>query len=106
MQAAFGSKDINFNVLIQSNSTPSISSRFVINDHGDTYASLATGINAINPTWSYFVYILPNRQRNFNLEYISQMGQGREMSEATANTIKDIILKQDGTGKCTCIKDL
>jgi hypothetical protein len=78
MQAAFGNDNYTFNVLIQSNSTPSITDRHVFNVQGDTYASLAPGVNLINPTWSYFVYILQKLDgRPFSLEYIPQIGQSR-----------------------------
>jgi hypothetical protein len=67
----------------------------------DTCASFATGTSAINPTWSYFVYIL-DRYDNWVLEYEPQLGLGKGMSVATVNEIKNIVLKRDKTGKCTC----
>jgi hypothetical protein len=58
MQAAFGVGNITFSVIIQANTSSSITDKFVYNQWGDTYASFSTGTSLINPTWSYFCYIL------------------------------------------------
>jgi hypothetical protein len=101
MQAAYGKGNETFSVVIQANSTASITYTFIYNTWGDTCASFATGVSAINPTWSYFVYIL-DRYDNWVLEYEPQLGLGKGMNVATVNEIKNIVLKRDKTGKCTC----
>jgi hypothetical protein len=105
MQAAYGKGTETFNVVIQANSTASITYTFIYNMYGDTCASFSTGTSAINPTWSYLVYIL-KWEDNLVLDYVPQLGQGKGMNVATVNEIKNIVLKRDKTGKCTCIQVL
>lgn len=57
MQIAFARSDELFGVIIQTNSSASVTAQNVYNREGDTYASLAAGVCSSNPTWSYFVYI-------------------------------------------------
>jgi hypothetical protein len=102
MQAAYYRKgNQTFSVVIQVNSTTSITDTIIYNNWGNTYASFATGTSVINPTWSYYVYIL-ERYDNWVLEYVPQLGQGKGMNVATVNEIKNIVLKRGQTGKCTC----
>lgn len=103
MQASFGVGNITYNVIIQANSTSSITGRFIYNEWGDSYASFPTGTSLINPTWSYFCYILA-RYDNWIIQYVPQIGQGIGINIATVNEIKNIISRNDGTRKCTCQK--
>jgi hypothetical protein len=97
MQAAYGEGNETFSVVIQVNSTTSITDTFIYNIWGNTYASFATGASVINPTWSYFVYIL-KKYDNWVLNYVPYLGQGKGMNVDTVNEIKNIVLKRDKTG--------
>lgn len=101
MQASFGVGNITYGVVIQANSSLSITDTFIYNYRGDTYASFPTGTSLINPKWSFLSYMI-QRYDNWIITYVPQTGQGAGISLVTVNAIRDIIQKRDGTGKCTC----
>jgi hypothetical protein len=101
MTTAYGSLTRCFGVVIQINSTFSYSSMVIYNAGGQNFATLAPGINRINPTWSYLVYS-HSVQLYLSFEYISDWGQGSGINASTAEVLKGLIYNYDGTSACTC----
>jgi hypothetical protein len=99
MTDAFGGSYNYYGVIIQINETYSYSDWVVYNAGGENYAALAPGVNRINPTWSYLVYLIEGYR---NYVYMFEFSRGSGISIDKVRSINDAIYKYDGSAACTC----
>jgi hypothetical protein len=79
MTTSYGGSTNYYGVVIQRNSSYSYTGWNVYNAGGENFATLAPGVNRINPTWSYLVYST-YVQSYLNFAYIKAWGQGSGIS--------------------------
>jgi hypothetical protein len=101
MTTAYGASSTYYGVVIQINSTYTYSNWIAYNAGGENFATLASGINKISPTWSYLIYSV-YVQSYLNFVSLRSWGQGSGISDSTATVIKNVIFSNDGTSTCTC----
>ena len=78
--------------------TENVTASWSLYSIGGSSSVIWTNVNTAKPNWVYIINILIQNQQT----YINSFTNGNGISSTTADVIRNVLIKADGTGTCSC----